>query len=106
MVGNCLTAWIEVGQNLTSDSDHGGPEMVRLRDNIRPDDEHYAFGDATKYITQSNRYGVHCAECGELYYVDQAIMRRIKSAHEGDPSELAFRCFDCEEEYAEEETGR
>jgi len=77
--------------------------MVRLRENIRPDDGG-AVGGATKYITQSNRYGVHCAECGEFYYVDESTMRRIRSAHEGDPSEIPFRCYDCEEEYGEEET--
>ena len=80
--------------------------MVRLRENIKPDGEQGALGDATKYITQSNRYGVHCAECGEFYYVDEPTIRRIRAAHEGDLSEIAFRCHDCEEEYGEEETPR
>jgi hypothetical protein len=80
--------------------------MVRLREKINPEEEQGVVVGPTKYVTARNHYGLHCVDCGELYYVDEAIMHRVKSAHEGDPTEIPFRCSDCEEEYAEEETSR
>lgn len=80
--------------------------MTRLREKINPEEEQGPIEGPTKFITRANRYGLHCAECGDLYYVDETVMRRVKSAQEGDPSEIAFRCDECEEEYAEEESGR
>lgn len=76
--------------------------MVRLRENLDPEEELGVVVGPTKYITASNHYGLHCVDCGELYYVDEAILLRVKSAHEADPTEIPFRCNDCEEEYAEE----
>jgi hypothetical protein len=80
--------------------------MVRLRENINPEEDHGIALGPTKYITASNRYGLHCVDCGELYYVDEAIMQRVKLAHEADPTEIPFRCSDCEEGYADEESSR
>jgi hypothetical protein len=80
--------------------------MARLREAIDPEERQSWTVGPTRYMTATNHYQLHCADCGELYYVDEATMRKVRSAHEGDPSEVAFRCSDCEEEYAEEESGR
>ena len=77
--------------------------MARLREEINPDEEQGRISSATKHVTDSNRYGLHCAECGEFYYVDESIMRLVKAAQEGD-AEMAFRCDNCMEEYGEEES--
>ena len=80
--------------------------MVRLRENLDPEWEQILAVGPTKYITATNHYGLRCVDCAELYYVDEAIMQRVKSAQEGDPSEIPFRCNDCDERYAEEESSR
>jgi len=77
--------------------------MVRLREAVNPEERSHAFmAGPTKQPTQANRYGLRCGDCGDLYYVDDGTMRRVRSAHEGDPSEVPFRCDNCEEEYAED----
>jgi hypothetical protein len=58
---------------------------------------------ATRHKTRNNRFRLHCAECGELYYVDSAAFRQATSALEGDVSEIRFCCDQCEQERAEEE---
>ena len=80
--------------------------MVRLRETMNPEERQGLTPGPTKRITATNQYGAHCADCGDLYYVDEAIMRKVRAAREGDPSEVPFRCTDCEDEYAEEESGR
>ena len=57
----------------------------------------------TKLRTKSNRFRLHCAECGELYYVDAETFRRATSALEEDRTEPAFCCNECIRERAEEE---
>ena len=80
--------------------------MVRLRETMNPEERQGFTPGATKQMTATNHYGLHCAGCGDLYYVDESIMRKVRAAHEGDPSEVPFRCTDCEDEYTEEECGR
>jgi len=78
--------------------------MVRLREAV--EEGHGIPLGPTRNVTATNHYGVRCAECGDLYYVDESTMRRIRSAQEGDRSEVPFRCADCEDEWAEQEFGR
>jgi hypothetical protein len=80
--------------------------MVRLRETVNSEERQGLTLGPTRHITATNHYGVHCADCGELYYVDESTMGRIRSAHEGDRSEVPFRCDDCEDESAEQEFGR
>jgi len=80
--------------------------MVRLRGTVNSEELQGLTLGPTRHITPTNHYGVHCANCSELYYVDESTMARIKSAWEGDRSEIPFRCADCEDEYAEQESGR
>jgi len=80
--------------------------MVRLRETLNGEERHSLTLGPTRNVTVTNRYGVHCPDCGEVYYVDESAMRRIRSAREGDQSEVPFRCADCDDEYAEQESGR
>jgi len=74
--------------------------MVRLREKLNPEEVRGALGRPTEYMTMSNIYGLHCRECGALYYVGESIYRRVSAAIDTDPSDNPFICDDCEEEYA------
>jgi hypothetical protein len=76
--------------------------MDRLRGTLNPEEEQFAIDGPTKYRTKKNRYGVHCCECGSLFYVDEYALRKALAAQEGDRSEIAFSCADCEVQYEEE----
>jgi hypothetical protein len=76
--------------------------MVRLKEKLNPEEEQGALEGPTRYKTDRNQHGLHCRECGELYYVDDSIYRATCAAIEADPSENPFVCDDCEEEYGEE----
>jgi hypothetical protein len=80
--------------------------MNRLREELNPEEEEFAIEVPTKYKTDRNQHRLQCAQCGEFYYVDEATLRKVTSALEGDPSEISFYCDDCEEEYQEEAYAR
>ena len=80
--------------------------MVRLREAVESEERQSLALGPTRHMTATNHYGVHCADCGELYYVDESTIGRIKSAQEGDRSEIPFRCPDCEDEWGEQEFAR
>jgi hypothetical protein len=80
--------------------------MARLRESVNADEIHGSALWPTRSVTATNHYGVHCADCGDLYYVDESTMKRIRSAQEGDRSEVPFRCVECDDEYADQESGR
>ena len=77
--------------------------MNRLREELNPEEVQGAIEGKTRYMTSRNRYRLHCAECYELFYVDEGTYRRATSPLQGDPSEIAFLCDACEQEYSEEE---
>jgi hypothetical protein len=77
--------------------------MDRLRDKQYPEEGQEALAGPTKYMTDKNLHGLHCRECGAMYYVDDSIYRRVMAATDWDPSENPFVCDDCEEQYEEEE---
>jgi hypothetical protein len=76
--------------------------MNRLRETLNPDDQQFADEGSTRYKTEKNKNELRCIQCGELYYVDDATLRKTISPLEGDASEISFYCNDCEEEYQEE----
>jgi len=80
--------------------------MERLRERLDTDEMYASREKPTKYKTDTNRYGVHCAMCGELYYVDEHTISKVRSAVEVDPSDNPFLCADCEEEYWDEAYSR
>lgn len=80
--------------------------MDRLREELNPEETPHAVEGPTKYRTEKNQYNLRCAMCGELFYVDKQTLQKAESSLEGDPSEIAFYCDDCEEEYQEEAYGR
>jgi hypothetical protein len=77
--------------------------MDRLREKLNPEEEQNALTGPTRYMTDNNLHGLHCRECGGMYYVDDSIYRRVMAVTDWDPSENPFVCADCEEQYAEEE---
>ena len=76
--------------------------MVRLRENLNPEEQLDALGCPMKYETVRNRHGLHCRECGELYFVDDFTYEKVRAAISVDPTGNPFVCGDCEEAYAEE----
>lgn len=76
--------------------------MVRLREKLNPEEQLDALGCPTRYETERNLHGLHCRECGELYYVDDSTAEKVGV----DPTENPFVCSECEEAYAEEAYAR
>jgi hypothetical protein len=56
----------------------------------------------TEFPTEWNKYGINCEVCGGLFYVDERTYERVRSAVEFDPSDIPFRCDDCQEGYDED----
>ncbi|HEY7912040.1 MAG TPA: hypothetical protein VIG62_09035 [Blastocatellia bacterium] len=77
--------------------------MDRLREKLNPEEEQNALTVPTRYMTDRNLHQLHCRECGEIYYLDDSIYRKVMAAIDWDSSENPFVCDECEEEYAEEE---
>lgn len=76
--------------------------MVRLKESMNPEEQPDALGCPTRYETGRNRHGLHCRECGGLYYVDDFTHEKVMAAPAVDATENPFLCGDCEETYAEE----
>jgi hypothetical protein len=76
--------------------------MLRLREELNPEEQPGAARVATTYPTTRNRHGWHCRECGGLFYVDDAAREKVRAAVSVDPTENPFLCDDCEEAYADE----
>ena len=76
--------------------------MNRLKGNVNPEEQGLATERPTRYKTDRNVHQLHCSECGDLFWVDEQTLQKATSTLEGDPSEIAFYCEDCEEEYQEE----
>ena len=70
---------------------------------LKSDETERRIEAPTTYATRANSYRLHCAECGDLYYVDLPTFEKATSALEGDASEIRFCCGECEQERAEEE---
>ena len=77
--------------------------MKRLREELDADEKLAELAGPSKHKTATNRYGVHCADCGDLYYVDEHTFNELKSALEFDPTGNPFCCDECQEEYGEDE---
>lgn len=56
-----------------------------------------ALPEPTVHPSPANCHGLHCRDCGALYYVDEATYQHIATAIECDPTENPFCCRDCEE---------
>jgi hypothetical protein len=76
--------------------------MERLRENLNPEEKLHAFGRPTQHKTEVNQQGLHCRECGQLYYIDETSYRKALAGLEGDASEIRFYCEDCEAALAED----
>lgn len=79
--------------------------MDRLRETLNPEEQGVVL-KPTKHKTATNQYAVPCRQCGDIYYVDEQVHRRVLAAAEADPTENPFCCERCEEEYAEEAHAR
>jgi endogenous inhibitor of DNA gyrase (YacG/DUF329 family) len=77
--------------------------MNRLREGLDADEKLAELVRPSKHKTATNRYEVHCADCGDLYYVDEHTFNALKSALEFDSTASPFCCDGCEEEYGEDE---
>jgi hypothetical protein len=60
---------------------------------------------ATRGKTALNRFEVLCGECGQACFVDEGVARSVEEAQAYEPSEISFRCEDCEAEYFDRERG-
>jgi hypothetical protein len=80
-----------------------GEAMDRLRENLNPEEAPREVPRPTRYRSERNRHELSCAACGEHYYVDDETLRKATAVREGDESDIAFYCEDCEEEGAEDE---
>jgi hypothetical protein len=80
--------------------------MLRLREELNPEEQPGASSEPTTYPTTRNRHGLHCRECGELIYVDDAAYESVLAALRMDATENPFLCDDCEDAYAEESYDR
>lgn len=76
---------------------------MRLRENLDTEWDRSSKEGPTRFETENNTHPIHCAACGELYYLDDAAFSKAMAVTEGDPSETRFYCGKCEEEYWEEE---
>jgi hypothetical protein len=77
--------------------------MDRLRERLDTEWDRDLKTGPTRFETKENTRPMHCAACGELYYLDEATFLKATAAVEGDISETRFYCSDCQEEYWEEE---
>ena len=76
--------------------------MERLRETLSPEDNEGVIRSHSKFKTSSHPYGLHCRECGEVYYVDDHTFNKTSSVLQFDPSNNPFICERCEDAYAEE----
>ena len=76
--------------------------MLRLREELNPEEQPGAARVPTSYPTTRNRHGLHCRECGGLFYVDDAVCEKVRAVLQLDATENPFLCDDCEEAYVEE----
>ena len=77
--------------------------MTELRERLDADREHSDLDRPTPERTKQNPHGVYCSECGELFYVSDDTLLKIRTAIERGLSENPFCCEACEEENREEE---
>lgn len=77
--------------------------MKRLKERPNPNDRLNALEGPTKRKTRKNQYALHCEMCGETYYVDEDVYRRISSAVREDPAGIPFYCDDCWQTWGEED---
>ncbi|HEU4391243.1 MAG TPA: hypothetical protein VFV34_25820 [Blastocatellia bacterium] len=77
--------------------------MNRLREGLNPEEAPQETARPTRYRTKENRHELNCATCGQHLFVDDDTLRKATAVREGDESEIAFYCDDCEELTAEEE---
>lgn len=77
--------------------------MNRLKEGLSPEEISQQVVQPTRYRTKQNRHELSCSACGEHFYVDDEVLRKATAVREGDESEIAFYCEDCEEDTAEDE---
>ena len=71
--------------------------MDKLREKLSPEDIEGVIRSHSKYKTSNHPYGLHCRECGEVYYVDEDFYHKTSSILQFDPSNNPFICERCED---------